>query len=256
MQRTLSVDSDDPQVRAMWNLPRRARPQSNGSSSLGSLVKIAGSVVELDPSAVRLARAALFEQQLTLQFAAPHTMFNVKIGGARRCAAQSWSLDRVKKLKEAAGVTVNDVVLAMCAGALRYYLIEQNALPDRPLIAMVPVCLRSEAEADSGGIQIGSILCNLGTDVEDPATRIEIISESMCCNKKVLADLPRLQVLALSALNMAPLMLAGVPGFVSSVPPACSIVISNVPGPAQQRYDSGARQDGSYPLPISRMVKS
>lgn len=62
--------------------------------------------------------------------------------GARRCAAQSWSLDRIKSVKQAAGVTVNDAVLAMCAGALRYYLIERNALPDRPLIAMVPVSLR------------------------------------------------------------------------------------------------------------------
>ena len=96
-------------------------------------------------------------------------MLNVKIGGARRCAAQSWSLDRVKNVKKAAGVTVNDVVLAMCAGALRYYLIEQNALPDTPLIAMVPVSLRTEEEADAGGNLVGSILCNLATDVEDPA---------------------------------------------------------------------------------------
>ena len=248
MQRTLSVDPDDPQVRAMWNLPRRVRPQAGGSSPLGSLAKTAGSVAGLAPSAVKLARAALFEQQLTLPFAAPRTMFNVKIGGARRCAAQSWSLDRVMKVKQAAGVTVNDAVLAMCAGALRYYLIEQNALPDRPLIAMVPVSLRSEEEVDTGGNRIGSILCNLATDVEDPATRMEIISESMRRNKKVLAELPRLQVLALSALNMVPLTLAGIPGFVSSVPPACNIMISNVPGPAEQMYYGGARQDGSYPL--------
>ena len=57
-------------------------------------------------------------------------MFNVPIGGARRCAAQSWPLKRVIAVKDAAGVTVNDVILAMCAGALRAYLIEQNALPD------------------------------------------------------------------------------------------------------------------------------
>ncbi len=95
MQRTLSVDPDDPEVRAMWSLPRRPRPKSGGSSPLGSLVNAAGSVAGLAPSTVKLARAALFEQQLTLPLAAPHTMFNVKIGGARRCAAQSWSVDRV-----------------------------------------------------------------------------------------------------------------------------------------------------------------
>ena len=65
---------------------------------------------------MRLARAALLEQQLTLPMAAPHTMFNVKIGGARRCAAQSWSADRALKVKKAAWVTYNDAVLAMCSG--------------------------------------------------------------------------------------------------------------------------------------------
>ncbi|WP_117387720.1 WS/DGAT/MGAT family O-acyltransferase [Mycobacterium marinum] len=250
MQRTMSADSSDTEVRAMWNLPRPPRPESNagGSSLVGSLVKMAGSVAGLAPSTLKLARAALFEQQLTLPFAAPHTMFNVKVGGARRCAAQSWSLERIRAVKQAAGVTVNDAVLAMCAGALRYYLIEQDALPDAPLIAMVPVSLRSKEQADSGGNMVGSVLCNLGTNVEDPAQRIEIISASMRANKKVLADLPRLQVLALSGLNMAPLTLAGVPGFLSTVPPPFNIVISNVPGGAQPLYYGGARLDGSYPL--------
>lgn len=248
-QRTLSADPNDTEVRAMWNLPRRMRPESGSSSSpLGSLVKLAGSVVGLAPSTLKLARAALFEQQLTLPFAAPHTMFNVKIGGARRCAAQSWSLERVKAVKQAAGVTVNDAVLAMCAGALRYYLIEQDALPRTPLIAMVPVSLRSKEEADSGGNQVGSILCNLATNVEDPAERIQTISASMRGNKKVLSELPRLQVLALSALNMAPLTLAGVPGFLSTMPPPFNIVISNVPGGSEPLYYGGARLDGGYPL--------
>ncbi len=85
------------------------------------------------------------EQQLTLPFGAPKTMFNVPIGGARRCAAQSWPIERFLAVKKAAGVTLNDVVLAMCGGALRAYLLEQNALPDQPLIAMVPVSLRDDA---------------------------------------------------------------------------------------------------------------
>ncbi|OBK17083.1 WS/DGAT/MGAT family O-acyltransferase [Mycobacterium asiaticum] len=250
MQRTMSTDPDDTQVKAMWNLPRPPGPPSSkpARNPLTSLVKAAGSVVGVAPSALKLARAALLEQQLTLPFAAPHTMLNVKVGGARRCAAQSWSLDRIRSVKQAAGVTVNDTVLAMCAGALRYYLLEQDSLPDTPLVAMVPVSLRSEADADSGGNKVGSILCNLATDVEDPAKRIEIVAESMRQNKKVLAELPSYQVLALSALNMAPLTLAGVPGFLSAVPPPFNIVISNVPGVGESLYYGGAQLDGSYPL--------
>jgi diacylglycerol O-acyltransferase len=256
MQRTMSEDPDDTEVKAMWNLPRPERPQSDdssdGSSGLSSLLKtagsVAGSVVGLAPSTLKLARAALFEQQLTLPFAAPHTMFNKRVGGARRCAGQSWSLDRIKSIKDAAGVTVNDAVLAMCAGALRYYLIEQNALPDKPMIAMVPVNLRSKDDAEGGGNAVGSVLCNLATHLEDPAERLETINASMSGTKKVLSELPKVQVMALSALNMAPLTLAGVPGFLSAVPPPFNIVISNVPGPAQPLYYGGARLDGSYPL--------
>ena len=249
MQRALSTDPDDPEIRAPWSIPKRKR-KPNPTSPLSSLAHTAGSIAALAPSTVSLARAALLEQQLTLPFGAPRTMLNVKIGGARRCAAQSWSLDRVKGVKNAAGVTVNDVVLAMCSGALRYYLLEQNALPDTPLLAMVPVSLRTEDEADTGGNLVGAILCNLGTDTDDPAKRLEIVSDSMRNNKKVFSQLPRFQALAVSAMNMASLTLAAVPGWVGSTPPPFNIVISNVPGPSQPMYYGGARLDGNYPLSI------
>ncbi|HUH70409.1 MAG TPA: wax ester/triacylglycerol synthase family O-acyltransferase [Mycobacterium sp.] len=249
MQRALSNDPDDPNIRAVWSLPKRKR-KSSPSSLLSSLMHTAGSIAALAPSTASLARAALLEQQLTLPFAAPRTMLNVKIGGARRCAAQSWSLDRIKSVKTAAGVTVNDVVLAMCSGALRYYLLEQNALPDAPLVAMVPVSLRREDEADAGGNLVGAILCNLATDTDDPAARLQTVSDSMRSNKKVFSQLPRIQALALSAMNMASLSLAAVPGWVASTPPPFNLVISNVPGPRQPMYCGGARLDGNYPLSI------
>ncbi|MBS4727806.1 wax ester/triacylglycerol synthase family O-acyltransferase [Mycobacterium sp. SM1] len=250
MQRALSTDPGDPEVQAIWSLPRRRRARGS-SSRLQTLIRTTGSVVGLGPSMLHLARAALWEQQLTLPFAAPRTMFNVKIGGARRCAAQSWPLARVKSVKQAAGVTVNDVALAMCAGALRYYLMEQSALPDTPLIAMVPVSLRSQDESDSGGNLVGTILCNLATNTDDPAKRLETISASMRRNKKVFAELPRLQALVLSAFTIAPLALVAVPGFIAATPPPFNIVISNVPGPAEPMYCRGARLDGNYPLSIA-----
>lgn len=250
MQRALSTDPHDPQIRAPWSLSRGKR-KSSRSSPLSSLMRTAGSLAALAPSTVSLTRAALFEQQLTLPFGAPRTMLNVKIGGARRCAAQSWSLDRIKSVKKAAGVTVNDVVLAMCSGALRYYLLEQNALPDAPLIAMVPVSLRTEEEADTGGNLVGAILCNLATDSDDPAKRLLTISDSMRSNKNVFSQLPRFQALALSAVNTSALALAAVPGWVASTSPPFNIIISNVPGPTQPIYYGGARLDGNYPLSIA-----
>lgn len=250
MQRALTIDPDDPEIRAPWSL-RKPKRKPSPSSPLSSLVRTAGSLAALAPSTIGLARAALLEQQLTLPFGAPKTMLNVKIGGARRCAAQSWSLDRIKSVKRAAGVTVNDVVLAMCSGALRYYLLEQNALPDTPLIAMVPVSLRTEEEADAGGNMVGAILCNLATDADDPAQRLLTISDSMRSNKKVFSQLPRFQALALSAVNTSALALAAVPGWVASTSPPFNIIISNVPGPTQPIYYGGARLDGNYPLSIA-----
>lgn len=257
MRLALATDPDDHQVRVPWG--RNGRRPSRGPGSLGfsplaglmqTTESIAEAVAALGPSAVRLARKGIVEQQLTLPFEAPKTMLNVPIGGARRCAAQSWSMSRIMAVKQAAGVTVNDVVLAMCGGALRAYLLELNALPDRPLIAMVPVSLR---EDDSiSGNQVGALLGNLATDTADPAQRLRAVSESMRGNKDVFSALPQLQRLALSAFNVSPLLLSMVsPALGTAAPPPFNLVISNVPGAREPLYWNGARLDGNYPLSIA-----
>ncbi|CDM75884.1 wax ester/triacylglycerol synthase family O-acyltransferase [Mycobacterium marinum] len=252
MQRAFSTDPDDDEIRVPWELkPRRRSNPGHRSSPLRLLTETVGATASLAPSALSLARAALLEQQLTLPFRAPKTMFNVRIGGARRVAAQSWSLDRIKAVKNAANVTVNDVVLAMSAGALRAYLIDQHALPDAPLIAMVPVSLRKEGDADRGGNMVGTLLCNLATNLDDPMKRLEVISQSMSDNKKVFAQLPRIQQLALSGLLTGGLVFGLVPGFVATAPPPFNIVISNVPGAPKPLYWRGARLVGNYPLSIA-----
>lgn len=249
--RTLSEDPTELDMRVPWDLPSRKRT-SQSPSLLGAARDTVGAALGLAPSTLRVARAALLEQDLTRTFSAPKTMFNVKIGGARRVAAQSWSLDRIKAVKQAAGsVTVNDVVLAMCAGALRAYLLEHDALPDAPLVAMVPVSLRADADADAGGNQVGAILCNLATDVKDPAQRLQVISDSMRGNKQVFAGLSKTESMALSALLLSPIALSTVPGFIAATPPPFNIVISNVPGPRVPMYWKGARLDGNYPLSIA-----
>jgi diacylglycerol O-acyltransferase len=253
MVRSMTTDPDDRTLRVPWALgpKRKDSAATPGRSPLSSLTDVVGSVAALAPSSITVARAALLEQQLTLPFRAPKTMFNVPIGGARRTAAQSWPLERFRAVKSAAGVTINDVVLAMCAGALRAYLIEAEALPNTPLVAMVPVSLRSADEQDAGGNMVGTILCNLATDMTDPARRLEAINTSMRNNKKVFAELPRTQALALSAFLMSGIALGVVPGFVSTAPPPFNIVISNVPGARDPLYWRGARLDGNYPFSIA-----
>jgi WS/DGAT/MGAT family acyltransferase len=252
MQRAFSPDPDDDEVRVPWGIGRKHRKaQGKGPSLLARAGSAAGSALSLAPSTLKLARAALIEQQLTLPLRAPRTMFNVPIGGARRVAAQSWSLDRIKAVKSAAGVTVNDVVLAMSSGALRAYLIEQDALPDDPLTAMVPVNLRKEGD-DSGGNQVGTFLCNLATDLDDPAKRLEVISSSIRDTKEIFHQLPSIQQLALSAFNVGGLFFGLIPGYLSTASPPFNIVISNVSsGSSDPLYWRGARLDGSYPLSIT-----
>jgi diacylglycerol O-acyltransferase / wax synthase len=251
--RSMTPDPDDREVRVPWTLGPKRRQKDSGQSrsTLRSITDTVGAVASLAPSTLTVARAALLEQQLTLPFRAPKTMFNVSIGGARRVAAQSWPLTRIRAIKSAAGVTVNDVVLAMCSGALRAYLTEHDALPDTPLVAMVPVSLRTQDEQDAGGNMVGTILCNLATDTTDPAKRLDAINTSMRDNKKVFAQLPRNQALALSAFLTSGIALALVPGFVSTAPPPFNIVISNVPGAREPMYWKGARLDGNYPLSIA-----
>jgi diacylglycerol O-acyltransferase len=213
-------------------------------------MEFAESIVGLGPSAFNLVRNGLMEQQLTLPFGAPRTILNVPIGGARRCAAQSWPIQRVIAIKQAAGVTVNDVVLAMCGGALRAYLLEQNALPDKPLIAMVPVSLRDDTTS-SGGNQVGALLATLATDLTDPEKRLEAVSASMRKNKEVFSQLPKLQRMALSVFNMSPLLLNALSPSLGAAAPPFNLAISNVPGSRESLYWNGARLDGNYPFSIA-----
>jgi WS/DGAT/MGAT family acyltransferase len=252
MQRAYTPDPADDEVRVPWSLGRRPKERPPRPSLLARLGNTAGSVAALAPSTLKLARAALLEQQLTLPFRAPRTMFNVRIGGARRVAAQSWSLNRIKAVKSAAGVTVNDVVLAMSAGALRAYLIEQNALPDDPLTAMVPVNLRKDDDDGGGGNLVGTFLCNLATDLDDAGERLDVISASIRDTKDVFKQLPQVQQLALSAFNTGGLALGLLPGYIATAPPPFNIVISNVSaGRSEPLYWRGARLDGNYPLSIA-----
>jgi len=142
-------------------------------------------------------------------------------------------------------------VLAVCGGALRAYLIEQKALPDRPLIAMVPVSLREEGSDSSGGNQVGALLASLATDRADPAQRLAEVNASMRSNKAVFKELPKLQQVALSAFNVSPLLLSLVSPALGSAAPPFNLVISNVPGSREPLYWRGARLDGNYPLSIA-----
>ena len=203
----------------------------------------------IGPMVAKYGAQALREQTTVLPYAAPRTMLNVPITGARRVAAQSWDMARITKVRKALGVTLNDLVLAMCSGALRRYLIAADALPDDPLIASVPVAMKTQ-EAGREGNAITFVLCNLGTNLDDAHARLETITESMRATKELMANRPGLQLTALGLLTaLGPSVLTRIPGS-ASAPPPYNVVISNVPGPRERLYWNGAEVEGIYPLSI------
>ena len=224
-------------------------------AGVGLATDLPGLVAEASFVALRSLLASFREQAAASPFRAPRTMLNVPITGARRFAADSWSLERVRAAGAPHGATVNDMVLAMSAGALRRYLIEQDALPDTPLVAMVPVSIKARSEGDDGGNAVGAVLCNLGTHLADPVDRLELIMTSMQRAKKQFEGLTPIQILMLSSLSLFP---AAVPILGGSsvqmlepvLPPAFNVVISNIPGPPRPLYFNGARLAGNYPVSV------
>ena len=178
----------------------------------------------------------------------PRTSINTRVGGARRFVAQSWDLQRVKAVCEATGGTVNDIVLAMCSGALRRYLQGHHELPAHSLKAMAPVSLRDKGDYGAGNA-VGFITANLATNVEDPEKRFRAIQDSMQAGKALLQGLSNREALIFMQLTQIPALLTTALGLAAQFP-AFSTVISNVPGPREQLYWNGASLDGIYPASI------
>ena len=257
-RKVVEAFSTDPKARDLLPLwaaretapkPESGRQITNPLEVFRDAGRALSGLTGIGPMVAKYGAQALREQTTVLPYAAPRTMLNVPITGARRVAAQSWDMARITKVRKALGVTLNDLVLAMCSGALRRYLIAADALPDDPLIASVPVAMKTQ-EAGREGNAITFVLCNLGTNLDDAHARLETITESMRATKELMANRPGLQLTALGLLTaLGPSVLTRIPGS-ASAPPPYNVVISNVPGPRERLYWNGAEVEGIYPLSI------
>ena len=205
----------------------------------GALIKTLSKSVQNETSALSLY--------------APRTILNQNITGSRRFAAQDWPVERLRAIGKATGTTINDVVLAMCSGAMRTYLLELDALPDSTLVSMVPVGLKakqSHVASAEGGNAVGAVMVKLGTDLDDPADRLDAIHHSMLDGKRGLSSMTPAQILAMSAVGQAPAILTPLLRMQGIVRPPYNLIISNVPGPRTTHYWNGAQLLGIYPLSI------
>ncbi len=185
---------------------------------------------------------------------APATPFNRPITSHRRLALRSVDLETVKAIKNAFGVSVNDVVMAMCAGALRRWLADHSALPDGPLIAMIPVSVRDTTSKTAMGNKVSAMLAALPTNVSDPAERVRIAHAATQTAKAQQAAIPQglvdhISDFALPALTARAARVVFATGVLHRLPPF-NLCISNVPGPNVPVYLCGARLLAHYPVSV------
>jgi WS/DGAT/MGAT family acyltransferase len=185
---------------------------------------------------------------------APATPFNRPITPHRRLALRSVDLDSVKAVKNAFGASVNDVVMAMCAGALRRWLADRGALPDLPLIAMIPVSVRDPASKAAMGNKVSAMLAALPTNVDDAAERVAVVHAATKIAKARQAAIPQGLVDQVSdfsppALTARAARVVFATGLLHRLPPF-NLCISNVPGPNIPVYLCGAKLLAHYPVSV------
>ncbi len=204
--------------------------------------KLIGNALTATLKAGFLTRANKVELP-TAPFTAPNTPLNGIVSARRKWNTAILSLDRVKALKSIMECTLNDVLLAICAGALRRYLLEKDKLPQKPLVAMVPVSTRGAGEG-KGSNQISNMLIQIATNIEDPIERLEVINENTI-RGKTYQDALGAKTLA----NMAEAVPFGLANQAARIysrfhlselhNPAFNVTITNVPGPPFPLYING-----------------
>ena len=183
-----------------------------------------------------------------LPFTAPRTLFNTDVDARREIIVGELSMPALKKLARACDATLNDVLLAICGGALREYLLSQDALPRDSLEAGVPVSIKRTG--DEGGNQVGFIICPLHTEERRPLVRLKRIIRVMDRAKSNMRGMSRTAAQDFTNMLMMPTILLTLAGQASHVKPALNVIVSNVPGSREQLYLEGAPLEAIYPLSV------
>jgi diacylglycerol O-acyltransferase / wax synthase len=208
-------------------------------------------------AAGRLGRIGRGEGEVVERFhlRPPRTSFNGRISPHRRFVFGRLSLDEVKAVKNEHGYTVNDVVVAICAGAGRRWLIEHDELPADPLVAQIPISVRSEEQAGTYGNRIVLMHAPLYTNVEDPLERLHRTHEALRVMKGRHRALPA-DLLQDANHFIPPAVFSRAAratfALTTRAPgrPSWNLVISNVPGPQFPLYCAGARLEANYPVSV------
>lgn len=258
MARSLSESPDELDKTPLFAEPPRARPPGEPvvfdlSTVLGDVLKTAraqaGTVRDIGKSMQVLVKSALGKEDVTLPFQAPHSILNGRITRSRRLATQQFKLSTLKSLSRQADCSLNELVLGICASVLRRFLLELDALPEKPLVAAIPVSLRAEGD-QGGGNQVAMILASLATDVNDPAQRFKQVVASAESARVHLQGMSSAAIMTHGTMLLSPFAAQCLTGRLGKGRPNFNVVISNVPGPKNRLYFRGAELLASYPVSI------
>lgn len=226
-----------------------------------------GGVLTKPGAGLRLAGESLRESVKTLRalgvggvagatrsFApAPRLAFNATLTARRNWAYGTVDLEDVRKIKNQHDCTVNDVVMALCASALRAWLINHGELPDKPLVAMVPVSIRTPEQGDAMGNQVSGVMAELPTHLADPVERLHHVRNEMRAAKDAHNALPAHLLTDFSNFT-APVAaefvarLATDMRWADRVSLPYNVAISNVPGPRETLWYAGCELEAIYPF--------
>ena len=193
------------------------------------------------------------QAKAALPLSAPRTSFNGSLTWRRSVALTALGLEDVKRLKQATGTTVNDVVLAVCTGAQRAFLEEGDEHPAKPLVAVVPVSVRSDVDDPRGSNQVSTMFVQLPVELDDPIDRLRAIHDGTLGAKEEHEALGP-DTLITWAEHATPNFFANAARFYSRMRladrhrPIANLVISNVPGPDFPLYLAGAELMAGFPL--------
>lgn len=243
-----------PSLEKLARKERAAPVHLTFDSVLRTLLDAVGTQVRSVPQLVRAFASMLVPGEASdpafkIPFDAPRSIMNGRVRGQRRVATQLFELERLKAVAKAAGCTLNDVVVALCGGALRQFLLDEDKLPEKPLTAGIPVSVRP-ADDEGTGTAVTFIIGTLGTDIEDPRERLSAVAASTQAAKAHFRTLPREAITQYTMLLMAPSILSMLTPIAGRTRPMFNVTVSNVPGPSKPLYFRGARMEASYPISL------
>lgn len=193
------------------------------------------------------SRGLMREGAAPLPFSAPHTMFNQPVHATRRLAVGSLPLDDFKAVARKTVVTINDIALTMVGAALERYAEDHGALMDKPLVAACPMGIRKEGDTDAS-TQIAAISVKLGEPHVDIVERLAQVHESAMAAKQDARNMSREGLINYLAVIAGLSELMDRSPFSGNIPPLTNVNVSNVAGPTETYYLSGAKMLHNYPV--------